>query len=150
MDRERRRPVRIETASLGTIEIDDEKVMEFVGPLLGMEGIRRCALLDLNPESPIKVLQFTDDPRRSFLVVDPAVFFPQYRIPVAAAEVGDLGLGDVAEAAVLVLLHLRSDPPTATANLLGPIVVNTKNFRAKQLVLTGSGYRADEPLPMPR
>jgi flagellar assembly factor FliW len=140
--------VRIDTATLGTIEIDDQKVMEFVGPLLGMEGVQRCALLDLNPHSPIKVLQVTDDPRRSFLVADPTIFFPDYRVSLAEPELRDLGLTDLDEAAVLVLLSLRSDLPTATANLLGPLVVNTRNLRVKQFVLTGSGYRADEPLPI--
>jgi len=140
--------MRIETAALGTIEIDDAKVMEFVGPLLGMEGVRRCALLDLNPASPIKVLQITDDPSRSFLVADPTTFFPSYRVPITESESKDLGLASADEAAVLVLLSLRSDVASATANLLGPLVVNTSNLRVKQLVLSGSGYRADEPLPI--
>jgi len=57
-------------------------------------------------------------------------------------------LRDTAAAAVLVLLSLRSDTSTATANLLGPLVVNTENLRVKQIVLAGSGYKADEPLPL--
>ena len=140
--------MRIDTAALGTIEIDDAKVMEFVGPLLGMEGVQKCALIDLNPASPIKVLQVTDDPGRSFLVADPTIFFPSYRVPITESEVKDLGLASADEAVVLVLLSLRSDVSSATANLLGPLVVNTNNLRVKQLVLTGSGYHADEPLPL--
>ncbi len=140
--------MRIETDALGAIEVDDDKVMEFVGPLLGLEGVTRCALLDLNPVSPVKVLQVTDAPGRSFLVADPKIFFPGYRVRVDAGDLRELGLADPAHAAVLVLLSLRRDPPSATANLLGPLVVNTRNFKVKQLVLAGSGYRADEPLPI--
>jgi len=140
--------MRIDTQALGAIEIDDDKVMEFVGPLLGLEGVTRCALLDLNPESPVKVLQVTDAPGRSFLVADPKIFFPDYRVQVPAADLEDVGLTDPSQAVVVVLLSLRSDPPSATANLLGPLVVNTRNFKVKQVVLVGSGYRADEPLPI--
>lgn len=137
--------MRIETRTLGPIEIDDDRILKFVAPMLGMEGVIRCALLDLNPESPVKLLQVTDDPDRCFLVADPGLLFPDYRVSVTQELASELGLEDPAEAAVLVILNLKA-PSRLTANLLGPIVVNAQTFLAKQIVLQGSGYQVDEPV----
>lgn len=140
--------MKIETRALGTIEIDDERILNFVSPVLGVEGASRYALLDLDPSSPVKILQGAGDPDRCFLVADPALLFPEYRVTLSRDQVTDLGLENPEQAAVLVILNVRREPLTVTANLLGPIVVNAETFMAKQVVLRGSGYRADEPVPL--
>ena len=45
----------IETRAFGKVEIDDAKVVKFVGPMLGFEKADRFVLMDLNPESPFYV-----------------------------------------------------------------------------------------------
>lgn len=138
----------IETKAFGKVEIDDDKVVRFVGPMLGFEGAGQFALLDPNPQSPFKVLQLTQKPDVCFLVTDPAVFFPHYKLSLTADLVADLGLSDPAKAAVLAVVTVRDGGARLTANLLGPVIVNTETFRGKQLVLSGSDYRVDEPLPV--
>ncbi|MBI5014493.1 MAG: flagellar assembly protein FliW [Deltaproteobacteria bacterium] len=138
----------IETRVFGAVEIDDAKLVRFVGPMLGFEGAERYALMDPNPEGPFKALQLVDDPDRCFLVADPSLFFPDYHVQLDAAQVSDLGLDDPAEAAVLVVVTARDGGARLTANLLGPLVVNAQTFRGKQVVLTGTSYKVDEPLPV--
>lgn len=138
----------IDTRAFGQVEIDDEKVMKFIGPMLGFEGADRYVLMDLNPESPLKVLQLAGKPEVCFLVTDPALFYPDYKVNLTEAQVADLGLNDPAQAAVMVVVTVRDAGKRLTANLLGPVVVNAQTFVGKQLVLSGSGNRVDEPLPL--
>lgn len=138
----------IETKAFGKVEIDDAKVVKFVGPMLGFEGASRFVLLDPHPESPFKVFQLADRPEVCFLVTDPAVFFPQYKLRLSPDQVTDVGLSDPAKAAVLVVVTVHDGGARLTANLLGPLVVNAETFRGKQLVLKGSAFRVDEPLPI--
>lgn len=138
----------IETRAFGKVEIDDGKVVKFVGPMLGFEQASEFALLDPNPESPFKVLQLAGNPDVCFLVADPAAFFPDYQLALTPAQVSGLGLSDPAKAAVLVVVTIAEGGARITANLLGPLVVNAETFRGKQIVLSGTGYKVDEPLPV--
>lgn len=138
----------LETRVFGRVEIDDRRVLKFVGPMLGFEGAERYALLDLNPESPLKVLQRADDPNTSFLVADPTLFFPDYKIKLTARQVEDLGLDDPAKAAVMVVVTIRDQGKRLTANLLGPVIINADELLGKQVTLQGTGYRVDEPIPL--
>ena len=136
----------IETRAFGQLEIDDSKVLQFVGPMLGFEGADRYVLVDLNPTSPLKVLQLAGNPEVCFLVTDPALFFPDYRLKLTEAQVSDLGLEEPGQAAVMVVVTIRDGGKRLTANLLGPVVVNAKTLVGKQVVLFGTGYKVDEPL----
>jgi flagellar assembly factor FliW len=138
----------IETRAFGTVEIDDAKMVKFVGPMLGFHEASDFALLDPNPEAPFKVLQLVDNPDVCFLVADPAVFFPRYKVSLTLDQVADLGLSDPAKAAVLVVVTVRDGGARLTANLLGPLVVNAETFRGKQVVLKGTSHKVDEPLPV--
>ena len=140
--------MKIETRAYGTIEIDDDRVMKFVGPMLGFEGANQYALLDVAPESPFKIMQLVGNPDVSFLVTDPAPFFPNYKVDLTAEQVQDIGLEDPDNAALMVVVNIREGGKNVSANLLGPIVVNVKNFQGKQIVLNGSGLSTEEPLPV--
>jgi flagellar assembly factor FliW len=62
------------------------------------------------------------------------------------ADSAALGLVDPGDGLVLVLLTARGDPASVTANLLGPLVVNVRTGRGRQLVLAESGYSAQHPI----
>jgi flagellar assembly factor FliW len=43
-------------------------------------------------------------------------------------------------------LTVRTDPAGVTANLLGPLVINNRTGRGRQLVLSTSDYSARHPV----
>jgi flagellar assembly factor FliW len=124
--------------------------MKFVGPMLGFEGANQYALLDVSPQSPFKIMQLVGNPDVSFLVTDPAPFFPEYQVDLSKEQLSDIGLEDPSKAALMVVVNIRGGGKQLTANLLGPVVVNVENFQGKQIVLKASGYRSDEPLSLER
>lgn len=96
--------------------------------------------------SPFVLLACTDGVPARFVIVPPAIFFPDYRPPLDADVLRAVGLDDAADADVWVILTLGSRPEEATANLLGPLVVNAAAGLAVQAVLPGRGWDPRAPL----
>jgi len=134
------------TASAGTVrvaagpglDVDVPALLELVAPLPGLPGHSRYVLDPIDDEGVLFALRSLPDddadaPIRLF-VVSPSAHFPDY-VPVIDA--GDLGWDAVAEhTIVLVVVHPGRGPNDApTANLLAPIVVDTRTGYAAQVVL---------------
>lgn len=140
--------MEINTSTLGPIEIDEKRILNFVAPLPGVEqGGTRYALLDLNPQSQVKLLQSIEDAHICFLVGDPAKLAPNYVVDVGDEELSGLGLKAGGEAAVLVILTAFGDSSgMTTANLKAPVVINRKTFAASQVILHKQEYSTKTPV----
>ena len=71
-----------------------------------------------------------------FLVVNPDVFFPDYVAEIDDETADWLGLNSADDACLLVIVSVRDKAEDATANLLGPLVINRSSGRAIQAVLS--------------
>ena len=105
------------------------------GGMAGFPEAERYALVEVPEASPLFLLRSLDEPGLEFVVVPPAVFFPDYAPEVDDASAARLGLTDAADALLLVVLTVND--AGATANLLAPIVVNQRTRAAGQVVLHG-------------
>ena len=96
-------------------------------------------------DSPFSLLESTDDDLR-FVVVPPEVFFPDYAPVLVDEDVDRLGLERADDAILLVVVTLGERASDATANLLGPIVVNRHTLVAAQVVCGSQDLPARAPL----
>lgn len=112
------------------------------GGLAGFPDTERYALVELPEASPLFLLRSLDESGLEFVVAPPAVFFADYAPELDDGTVERLGIADVAE--VLLLVVLTVGIGTATANLLAPIVINQRTRTAAQVILQG-----DWPLRAP-
>jgi flagellar assembly factor FliW len=116
------------------------------------EGLIGCPdwrhfMLEPNAAGPaIQLLRSLDEPEVALYVADPFTIQPEYEFEVGDADSSPLELTDPGDALVLVILTVRNDPASVTANLLGPLVVNVRTGRGRQLVLAESGYSAQHPI----
>jgi len=125
-----------------------EVVINFAAGLPGFPRARRFLLQDVSPgRSPVSKMTSLDQDGLGFIVVPPGLFFPNYSVAVDEDTQQRIGLSRAEDAVVLVILTLVPGE-VPTANLLGPIVINTKNLEAAQVVQVASNYRAAEPLPV--
>lgn len=120
--------------------------IEFVQPLPGFPGHSGFALVQLDDDGVLCELQSLEDPGLRFLVVPPTPFFPDY-----APEVGDdiareLEIDSADEVIVLLVLNAGTSLQTTTANLLAPVVVNTRTRRAQQVILEDQSLPLAAPL----
>ena len=120
--------------------------------LLFDEGLIGCPdwrhfMLEPDAAGPaIQLLRSLDEPEVALYVADPFTILPEYEFEVGDADSNPLELSDPGDALVLVILTVHNDPASVTANLLGPLVVNVRTGRGRQLVLAESGYSAQHPI----
>ena len=133
--------MKIQTRRFGEIEIEEEKIIRMIKPILGFESLKKYVLIEAEEMSPFMWLQSIEDPVIAFIVVNPRVFYPDYKIEVNKREVAEIGLTNVAAVETYVVATIPDDPTKLSLNLQGPIIVNTENRAAKQLVMVDSKYK---------
>ncbi|MBN1341932.1 MAG: flagellar assembly protein FliW [Phycisphaerae bacterium] len=134
----------IETSRFGSVEVDESRLIEFPKGILGFPNEHKYALIQTGEESSFYWLQSVDRSELAFVVCDPRLFVPDYRVPIRADELDQLGLEDPAGAQVFVIVNKVEE--TLTGNLQGPLVVNVATRGAKQLVLSDRRYTTRHPL----
>ncbi|MGY6499354.1 MAG: flagellar assembly protein FliW [Acidimicrobiales bacterium] len=134
----------IDSDRLGSVDVDDSKVITFDDGLLGFPDARRFALIDASDDATYFWLQAIDDPQLAFLAVVPWAFYPDYEPEVPDPDQERLAIDDPSQALVFCLLTIADE--MITANLLGPLVVNAATRSGRQIVLANSEYSARVPL----
>lgn len=138
----------VESTRFGSFEVDAGRSLTFDDPLLGFPRSSTYVVVEVE-DTPYVWLQSVEEPEVAFLAVSPFLFFPDYTIDLPDQAEEALGITDPAQVEVLALLtvhRMGDDPVNITANLLGPVVVNTDSRKARQVVLDRSGYSTREPL----
>jgi flagellar assembly factor FliW len=131
-------------------ELDALLTLEVPTGLVGVPEATRFSLSRWGgADSPYALLKALDADDLEFVVVPPAVFFPDYEPVVGDELVAELDLHRADDAVVLVIVTIADPVHTSTANLLGPIVVNRHTHRAAQAVLSPDEHDARQPLVPP-
>ena len=136
----------VETVRFGPLEVPDDKLITMERPILGFESLARFCLIEREDLKPFYWMQSTQEPSVAFLVVNPRVFFPDYHIEVNRKEIAELKVDRVQSVETYVVVTLNEDAEQISANLQGPILINTESNLAKQLVLVNSEYKVKHPL----
>jgi len=125
--------MNVQTTRFGVVEIDDDKVINFPSGLLGFSSYRRYVLLQPDDDAVFFWLQSVDAPELAFVVTDPSMWVSEYEVPIRKDQMEEMGLGRLEDAQVLVIVNKRG--AMLTANLQGPIIINSLRHSAQQLVL---------------
>ena len=129
--------MEVYTSRFGDINVPEDSLYVFPSGLLGFTSETQFAIISEN-DGPLKWMQSLSNPELAFVVCDPLVFKSDYQVKVPKSELMEIGVDDVSKAVILVILVIREKPEDITANLLGPLVFNSMNRKAKQLVLSDS------------
>lgn len=128
------------TTRFGEIEISEETIISFPNGILGFPDQTNYALINTDDNSPLKWLQSLDDPTLAFVVTNPNLFKSDYMVDAYRKDLADINVQSEEEVLVLVIVTVPKDPSKMTANLKGPILINTQNRLAKQLVIDNNEY----------
>ena len=137
----------IDTARFGQLDIDPQAIVNFKPGLLAFEALREYVLVDV-PENPdFKWLQSTEEPDLAFLLVDPFVVKPEYRVELQVEMMEKL---DICQPEDVLVYTIVSVPVggfrEATTNLIGPLVINWREKQGSQLVLEKDNLLVKYPL----
>lgn len=125
--------MKVQTTRFGTVEVDDNRVLNFPSGLLGFSSYTQYALLQPDNDGLFFWLQSTEAPELAFVVTDPATWVPDYQATIRKEQMEDLELPNIENAQTFAIVNKYDQ--TLTINLQGPIVVNLANHLAMQLVL---------------
>ena len=131
----------VNSMRFGQLEVPENKIISMVKPVLGFENLKKYFLLEVDEIRPFLWLQSVEEPAVAFLVVNPLYIMKDYKIEINSMEIADLEIRKVTAVETYVIVTLPDDPQELSANMQGPILINTENNLAKQLVLVNSDYR---------
>src|SRR3977135_1678186 len=99
----------VETSRFGTVEGDEGRIISFSRGILGFPKYRTYVLIQPEPDSTFYWLQSVEAADLAFVVTDPLLFVPDYQVPLREETRQDLGLADLNEASVLVIVNKVAD-----------------------------------------
>ena len=140
------RKIVFENVKFGRVSIDDSSVVTFPHGLPGFERFTKFGLVEVAEEEPFFRLLSLEDPRLGFVLVDPTLIWPDYDPVITEEDLSGLALTDPAHLAVYCIVTLSTVPEQVTANLGGPICLNTEKMLAKQMILVDERYHTKHPL----
>ncbi len=135
--------MKIGTRKFGEIQIDETKILSMPEGLPGFSGFDKFILLEDPKTAPFCWFQSVQEPNLALVIMDPKIFKPDYRIGLDKV-IRDLGWKGLAreDALVYVVVNIfgQDEDKQITANLIGPLVINSKNNQAVQVVLSDATY----------
>jgi flagellar assembly factor FliW len=132
--------MKINNTVIGDVEVDDGSVIEFPEGMLGLPQFKRYVIVRNRDTEPFLRLQCVDEPKISFLTIDPTYADADYKDYVVAQDPAHVLLDQEEEIVLLVVCTISADRTDVTCNLQAPAVINHKAMRGKQIILLDSPY----------
>jgi flagellar assembly factor FliW len=132
--------VIIQSQLLGALTVTEEEIFSFPTGLFGFPECRSFVMVGTD-RTGFYWLQSVDHATLAFILVDPFLYFDGYAVDVAPADLVELGVeggSDLAIFAIVTLPRSHDEPPTA--NLQGPLALNMRLSRGKQLAVQDPRY----------
>ena len=128
------------TNRFGEIVFEEKDILFLPKGILGFSQLSKYVIIEKDEYEPFKWLQSVEDSSIAFVIVDPALFFPNFKLEVNEQELDELNFQQTKELITYVVVTLSPDASQISANLLGPVVINSKRRVAKQVVMPNSPY----------
>ncbi len=135
--------ISFDTTRFGRLDVAGDKIIYFPNGLIGFPDVKRYVLMDYK-DTLLKWLQAVDAKDVAFIVAPTYEFFPDYSVRIDN-QTGDL-LEIKNEEDVIILTILRVEGKDVTANLQGPLVINSINKKGIQVVNEDSRFSCRTPL----
>ncbi|HLO66117.1 MAG TPA: flagellar assembly protein FliW [Holophaga sp.] len=125
-------------------------IVQFPKALPGFPDLREFRLFEPEGGYPLRFLQAVGSPDVSFTCMDAATVKLDYEVPLGDEDRDLLGIAAPEEALVLAIVVLPTgDPRRMTANLAGPIVINTRTRVGCQVQLDTRIFPLEYPVLLP-
>lgn len=135
---------------LGRLEVDEASLLYCAGGLVGFEEYKKYYLAEVPEYGPFLWMMSAEEPDLGFAVADPQLFFPgHYEVILGECEREALDLRPGDSISIFVIVSILDGGRLITANLKGPVVLNTRNRICRQVVIYNPAYPMRQPLLAP-
>lgn len=141
--------MKVNTKVFGEVIIEDDKIIEFTGGIIGFPDLTKFALIhdeEKGVGAGIRWLQSMQEPNFAMPVMDPLVVHPEYNPEVEDELLKDLGELNEENLLVLVTVTVPADVTKMSVNLRGPIIINSDTRKACQVIVDGEGFSVKYPV----
>ena len=134
--------MKIKTKYQGDIEITQDQIISFPQGILGFEEHKDFIIVSIEGNSYFKFLQNIHHEYISFLVINPWDFYEDYDIELSDKKLKKVNIypKNNNEIEIYNIVTMGKSLQSSTANLLAPIVINTRDRLGKQFILENSPY----------
>lgn len=133
--------MNIETKYHNVIEIKEDEIWHFEKGIPGFLSEQQFVILNLPENDVFSVMQSVTTPNLAFVITNPFQFFLDYQFSIDEPSIKQLEIETDGDILPYVILTIQEPFDRSTANLQAPLILNTKNKRAKQLILSDSSYQ---------
>jgi len=123
---------------------DSETLIVFPNGLVGQPDWKRFVLMTPEEDGTIQVLQSVEQAELALMVTNPMQIIANYSVPLSREERAVLQLEADEQPTVLCTISIHSN--LITTNLVGPLVVNSRNGLGTQVVVLDSPYSTRHPV----
>lgn len=128
--------IKINTRDFGETEINENTIISMPNGIIGFEDTMRYTLLSPLGEDKFPMwFQSVDGAEPCFLVYDPMEIDPEYRFEINDEEQALLKIDEETPYRVLCVAIVPDDYRKTTINLRCPIIINTRDSIAAQVIL---------------
>ena len=139
--------IKVSTSRFGELEVEEKHVVHFENGIPAFEEEHEFVILPYDEESPYYFMQSLKTPELAFILTIPFLFFPDYAIEIDDETIKELGIKNQDDVTLYSLVTIPNGSVRyMTTNLLAPVVLNTENMQAKQLVMDKSNYKTKHRL----
>ncbi|MSU00136.1 flagellar assembly protein FliW [Tissierella pigra] len=121
------------------MKIQKEKIIHFPEGIPAFEEEKEFVII-LNHDSPFSYLQSVKNENLSFIIINPFEIFSDYDILIPETAKNRLKIEKQEDIMIYTIVVIPEDVENTTTNLLGPIVINTKEMLGKQVILDDKRY----------
>jgi flagellar assembly factor FliW len=132
--------MRVNTKAYGPIDVDERQLIHFPAGILGFENLKDYVLLDA-AQAPFYWLQSMEVVEIAFVLINPRIFRPDYRLEVDASELEAIGITSEEQILDFAIVTVPEDPVEMTANLQGPIIINKSSRTGRQSISTNPRWQ---------
>lgn len=138
--------MKIVTKYHGELEINSDEILNFEKAIPGFPDENEFILIPLSDDKTFYVMQSVINGQLAFVLSNPFNFFKEYDFKLEDSVVDELMLVDEKDVIVYSILTVQDPFEKTTANLQAPVIINTKNRKAKQVILHNEKYSSKHPI----
>lgn len=131
--------MKVLSKTMGSVEVAEEHIINIPQGLFGFEEYTDFALIT-SEYQPFVWLQSLQDNALAFLVIDPFIICEDYEVDIDDRELSKIGIKDPSDIMVFAIVTVPKDGSPITANLQGPLIINKRERKCMQAILTDSKW----------
>ena len=127
--------MKVVTARFGEIDVDESKIIDMRGGIIGFEHLKKFVLHMQDEKNPFWWFQSLDDGKVAFVVINPFIAKADYEPVIDDNNTKLLEIENAEHVVLLAIVTILQNPFSVSINLRAPIVVNAEKKIAKQVIL---------------